>query len=151
MPADLLLTTFPPAAGALSSVLSSTLSAAFLAAVLAPLPVRAQAQRTDVCALVACSASGQRAAALTEPARARPGALGTATPSHTTAPASATTDRPAPTTAPRDPWVRRFQGRETEGEDACLLNFGLDGQLARKGTLDTHVLGRTQAWHGLAY
>lgn len=145
MPADLLPATFPPAAAALSSLLSPTLSAAFLAALLAPLPVRAQAQRVDVCALVACSASGQRAAVLTEPARARTGAQGAPT-----RPASATTDRPAPTAAPRDPWARRFQGRETEDEDTCLLNFGLDGQLARKGTLDTHVLGRTQAWRAPA-
>ena len=129
---------------ALPTALPAALLAAFSAALLAPLPVQAQAQRADVCTLVACSASGQRAAAFTEPAGARP-----ARPPATAAPFTAP-DRPTPAAPARDPWARRFQGRETEGEDACLLNFGLGGQLARKGTLDTHVLGRTQTWRGLA-
>jgi hypothetical protein len=106
------------------------------AALLAPLP--AAAQRVDVCALVACSASGQRAAVLAEGAR----------------PAARTTDtaprRPAQNETPRDPWARRFQGRENEDDDVCLLNFGIGGQLARKGTVDSHVLGRTQAWRAPA-
>jgi hypothetical protein len=103
------------------------------AASLAPLPARAQ--RVDVCALVACSASGQRAAIIAEPAPARPRP-------------AATADRPAQEHEPatRDPWARRFQGRETEDDDVCLLNFGIGGQLARKGSVDSHVLGRTQAW-----
>lgn len=121
------------------------LPAALLAALaaLAALPAQAQtqAQRVDVCALVACSASGQHAAAFTEPARAQPVARSSAVPPPT-AP-----DRPAPAAPPRDPWARRFQGRETD-DDVCLLNVGLGGQLARKGTFDTHVLGRTQAWRG---
>jgi hypothetical protein len=101
------------------------------AASLAPLPARAQ--RVDVCALVACSASGQRAAVIAEPVaqpRPRP---------------AAPSDRPAQEQA-RDPWARRFQGRETEDDDVCLLNVGIDGQLARKGNINSHVLGRKQAW-----
>ena len=101
---------------------------------LAPLP--AAAQRVDVCTLVSCSASGQRAAVLAEPAPVRP-------------PAPATR-RPAQDAAPRDPWARRFQGRENEDEDVCLLNVGIGGQLARKGAIDSHVLGRTQAWRAPA-
>jgi len=106
------------------------------AASLAPLPARAQ--RVDVCALVSCSASGQRAAVIAEPvAQPRP------------RPAT-TSDRPPqqetqqqPT---RDPWARRFQGRETEDDDVCLLNVGIGGQLARKGSVNSHVLGRSQVW-----
>jgi hypothetical protein len=100
---------------------------------LAALPARAQ--RVDVCALVSCSASGQRAAILDDPVPARPAAQ-----------ASAAARRPAQEALPRDPWARRFQGRETEDEDVCLLNVGIGGQLARKGTIDSHVLGRTQTW-----
>jgi hypothetical protein len=102
------------------------------AASLAPLPARAQ--RVDVCALVSCSASGQRAAVIAEPVaqpRPRP---------------PATSDRPTQAETTRDPWVRRFQGRETEDDDVCLLNVGIGGQLARKGSVDSHVLGRTQVW-----
>jgi hypothetical protein len=102
------------------------------AASLAPLPARAQ--RVDVCALVACSASGQRAAIIAEPVaqpRPRP---------------PAPSDRSAQEQAVRDPWARRFQGRETEDDDVCLLNVGIGGQLARKGSVDSHVLGRKQAW-----
>ena len=99
------------------------------AAILAPLP--AWAQSVDVCALVSCSASGQRAAVLDEPVPTRP---------------SATPRRPARDPVTRDPWARRFQGRETADDDVCLLNFGIGGQLARKGTIDSHVLGRTQTW-----
>ena len=99
------------------------------AAILAPLP--AWAQSVDVCARVSCSASGQRAAVLEEPVPKRP---------------STTPRRSAQETVTRDPWARRFQGRETDDEDVCLLNFGIGGQLARKGTVDSHVLGRTQTW-----
>ncbi|MCS0583043.1 hypothetical protein NX784_15750 [Massilia pinisoli] len=102
------------------------------AASLAPLPVHAQ--RVDVCALVSCSASGQRAAVIAEQVpqpRPRP---------------PATSDRPAPAEPTRDPWARRFQGRETEDDDVCLLNVGIGGQLARKGGVDSHVLGRKQVW-----
>lgn len=106
-------------------------------ALLAPLP--ASAQRVDVCALVSCSASGQRAAVLDEPATPRPAA-----------PAAAVARRPAQDDTPRDPWARRFQGRENEDEDVCLLNFGIGGQLARKGTIDSHVLGRSQVWRAPA-
>jgi hypothetical protein len=106
------------------------------AASLAPLPARAQ--RVDVCALVACSASGQRAAVIAEPvAQPRP------------RPAT-TSDRPTQQETQqqrtRDPWARRFQGRETDDDDVCLLNFGIDGQLARKGSVDAHALGRKQVW-----
>lgn len=131
------------------------LAAAFLAAcsaaVLAPLPAQAQAQRVDVCALVACSASGQRAAAFAEPARTRPVLPPSVLPSSALPPSGAP-DQSTPVVAAapvRDPWARHFQGREAD-DDVCLLNFGLNGQLARKGTLDTHVLGRTQAWRGTA-
>ena len=123
--------------------LPTWLSAAFLAAVFITAP--AQAQRVDVCALVACSASGQRAAAFAEPAQVWP-AVRPATPPSIAAP-SAPPDRSAPAAPARDPWARRFQGREAD-DDVCLLNFGLNGQLARKGTFDTHVLGRTQTWRG---
>ena len=106
------------------------------AASLAPLPARAQ--RVDVCALVSCSASGQRAAVIAEPVAQpwpRP---------------PATLDRPAQQEtqqqATRDPWARRFQGRETEDDDACLLNVGIGGQLAGKGAVDSHVLGRKRVW-----
>jgi hypothetical protein len=102
------------------------------AASLAPLPARAQ--RVDVCALVSCSASGQRAAVIAEPvAQPRP------------RPAT-TSDRPAQEPATRDPWARRFQGRETEDDDVCLLNVGIGGQLASKGSVDAHALGRRQVW-----
>ena len=104
-----------------------------VATLLAPLP--ASAQRVDVCALVSCSASGQRAAVLDEPVPTRP---------------SATPRRPARDPVTRDPWARRFQGRETADDDVCLLNFGIGGQLARKGSIDSHVLGRTQAWRAPA-
>jgi len=107
------------------------------AAILAPLPARAQ--RVDVCALVSCSASGQRAAAFDEPVPAQPAAR-----------ASAQPRRPTQEATPRDPWAHRFQGRETEDDDACLLNVGIGGQLARKGTIASHVLGRTQAWRAPA-
>ena len=103
------------------------------AALFAPLP--AAAQRVDVCALVACSASGQGAAVLAEPAQARP---------------AAAQRRPAQTETTRDPWARRFQGRENEDDDVCLLNFGIGGQLARKGAVDSHLLGRTQVWRAPA-
>ena len=103
------------------------------AVILAPLP--AWAQSVDVCAVVSCSASGQRAAVLDEPAPTRPSAI---------------PRRPTQDPVTRDPWARRFQGRETEEEDACLLNFGIGGQLARKGTVDSHVLGRTQTWRTAA-
>ena len=106
------------------------------AASLAPLPARAQ--RVDVCALVSCSASGKHAAVIAEPVaqpRPRPPAI---------------PDRPMqqetqqqPT---RDPWARRFQGRETEDDDVCLLNVGIGAQLARKGSVDSHMLGRRQVW-----
>jgi hypothetical protein len=102
------------------------------AASLAPLPARAQ--RVDVCALVSCSASGQRAAVIAEPvAQPRP------------RPAT-TSDRPPQAEPARDPWARRFQGRATEDDDVCLLNFGIGGQLARKGSVDSRVLGRRQVW-----
>jgi hypothetical protein len=103
------------------------------AASLAPLPARAQ--RVDVCALVSCSASGQRAPVIAEPAPARPRP-------------AATADRPAQEHEPatRDPWARRFQGRETDDDDVCLLNFGIGGQLASKGGIDAHALGRKQVW-----
>ena len=104
-----------------------------ISVMLAPQPARAQ--RVDVCALVSCSASGQRAAAFADPVQARPAAQ-----------APATSRRPAREETPRDPWARRFQGRETEDEDVCLLNVGIGGQLARNGTLASHVLGRTQTW-----
>ena len=107
------------------------------AALLAPLP--ASAQRVDVCALVSCSASGQRAAVLDEPAQTRPAA-----------PTPTVTRRPTQDATTRDPWARRFQGRENEDEDVCLLNVGIGGQLARKGSLDSHVLGRTQTWRAPA-
>ena len=109
-----------------------------VAALLAPLP--ASAWGADICALVSCSASGQRAAVLDEPAQTRPAA-------HT---APAVTRRPAQEDTARDPWARRYQGRENEDEDVCLLNFGIGGQLARKGSIDSHVLGRTQAWRAPA-
>lgn len=137
MPTAAVLPTFP--ATPLARRLPAALLAAVSAVLLAPLP--AQAQRADVCALVACSASGQRATVFTQP---------DPTPGRPAARPSAAPDRPVPAAPTRDPWVRRFQGWETEGEDACLLNFGLGGQLARKGTLDTHVLGRTQTWRGPA-
>lgn len=160
MPTELPHALYLPAAAALPTTLPRPLPrplprlfpvavlVALSAALVAPLP--AQAQRLDVCALVACSASGVRSAALTEQARARPATRPSATPSSpvlaSTAPDRATPAAPA---APaRDPWARRVQGRDTEDGDACLLNFGLDTQLARKGTLETHVLGRTQAWRG---
>ncbi|WP_156895681.1 hypothetical protein [Massilia putida] len=104
-----------------------------VAAILAPLP--AWAQRVDVCALVSCSASGQRAAVFADPAPARP---------------SAVPLRPAQDAVTRDPWARRFQGREAEDQDVCLLSLGIGGQLAGKGTLDSHVLGRTQTWRAAA-
>jgi hypothetical protein len=104
-----------------------------VAAILAPLP--AWSQRVDVCALVSCSASGQRAAVIAEPVPTRP---------------SAVPPRPAQDPVTRDPWARRFQGRETEDEDVCLLNFGIGGQLASKGTIASHVLGRTQTWRAAA-
>ena len=107
------------------------------AALLAPLP--ASAQRVDVCALVSCSAGGQRPAVLDEPAQPQPGARTTTA-----------TRRPTQDAPPRDPWARRYQGRENEDEDVCLLNFGIGGQLARKGSIDSHVLGRTQAWRAPA-
>jgi hypothetical protein len=108
------------------------------AALLAPLP--AAAQRVDVCALVSCSASGQRAAVFDEPVHTRPAGR---TP-------AAAARRPAQEDTTRDPWARRFQGRENEDEDVCLLNFGIGGQLARKGSIDSHVLGRTQVWRAPA-
>ena len=107
------------------------------AALFVPLP--ALAQGVDVCALVSCSASGQRAAVLDEPAQPRPAAR-TAT----------ATRRPAQDEPARDPWARRYQGRENDDEDVCLLNFGIGGQLARKGSIDSHVLGRTQTWRAPA-
>jgi len=151
------------------------LAAAFLAAcsaaVLVPLPAQAQAQRVDVCALVACSASGQQAAVFAEPARTRPvlppsilpssvlppsvlppSVLSSSVLPSSVLPPSGAPDQSVPVVAAapvRDPWARHFQGREAD-DDVCLLNFGLNGQLARKSTLDTHVLGRTQAWRGTA-
>ena len=107
------------------------------AALLASLP--ASAQRVDVCALVSCSASGQRAAVLDEPAPTRPATQTTTV-----------TRRPAQDETTRDPWARRYQGRENEDEDVCLLNVGIGGQLARKGSIASHVLGRTQAWRAPA-
>lgn len=108
-----------------------------ISVILAPQP--AWAQRVDVCALVSCSASGQRAAAFDDPVPARPAAQ-----------ASTLPRRPAQEETPRDPWARRFQRRETEDEDVCLLNVGIGGQLASKGTLASHVLGRTQTWRAAA-
>ena len=107
------------------------------AALFVPLP--AWAQGVNVCSLVSCSASGQRAAVLDEPAQPRPAAR-----------TAAVTRRPTQDATTRDPWARRFQGRENEDEDVCLLNFGIGGQLARKGSIDSHVLGRTQAWRAPA-
>lgn len=101
------------------------------AAGLAPLPARAQ--RVDVCALVSCSASGQRAVLIAEPAPARP---------RPAAPPA----QPVQADTTRDPWARRFQGREAEDDDVCLLNVGIGGQLGRKGSVDSHVLGRRQVW-----
>jgi hypothetical protein len=89
----------------------------------------------NVCSLVSCSASGQHAAVLDEPAQPRRAAR-----------TAAAARRPAQDDTTRDPWARRFQGRENEDDDVCLLNFGIGGQLARKGSIDSHVLGRTQAW-----
>ncbi len=103
------------------------------AALLVPLP--AFAQGVNVCSLVSCSASGRHAAVLDEPAQPRRAAR-----------TAAAARRPAQEDTTRDPWARRFQGRENEDEDVCLLNFGIGGQLARKGSIDSHVLGRTQAW-----
>jgi hypothetical protein len=102
-------------------------------------PLSAFAQGVNVCALVSCSASGQRAAVLDEPAQPRPAARTTTV-----------ARRPAQEESTRDPWARRFQGRDNEDEDVCLLNFGIGGQLARKGSIDSHVLGRTQAWRAPA-
>jgi hypothetical protein len=31
-------------------------------------------------------------------------------------------------------------------DDVCLLNFGIGGQLASKGGIDAHALGRKQVW-----
>lgn len=107
------------------------------AALLMPLP--AFAQGVNVCSLVSCSASGRHATVLDEPAQpGRP------------AQATAVARRPAQEDTTRDPWARRFQGRENEDEDVCLLNFGIGGQLARNGSIDSHVLGRTQAWRAPA-
>lgn len=103
------------------------------------IPLTAWAQGVNVCALVSCSASGQRAAVLDEPAPTKPAA-------RTTVAAR----RPTPDETPRDPWARRFQGRENEDEDVCLLNVGIGGQLARKGSIDSHVLGRTHIWRAPA-
>jgi hypothetical protein len=122
MPSDWIRTFFPLAAAA---------------ALLAPLP--ASAQRVDVCALVSCSASGQRAAVLDERAPPPPAAR---TPT--------ATRRPAQDGPTRDPWARRYQGRENDDEDVCLLNVGIGGQMARKGSIDSHVLGRTQTWRAPA-
>jgi hypothetical protein len=102
-------------------------------------PLSAFAQGVNVCALVSCSASGQRAAVLDGPALTRP-----------TARTTTVTRRPAQDDTTRDPWARRFQGRDNDDEDVCLLNFGIGGQLARKGTIDSHVLGRTQTWRTAA-
>jgi hypothetical protein len=110
-----------------------------LAAIAFLAPLSASAQRVNVCALVSCSAGGQHAAVLDEPAPPRPAARTTAV-----------ARRPAQEDTTRDPWARRFQGRENEDEDVCLLNFGIGGQLARKGSIDSHVLGRTQAWRAPA-
>jgi len=107
------------------------------AALLVPRPVFAQ--DVNVCALVSCSASGQRTAVLDEPAQPRPAARTTAL-----------ARRPPQEDTTRDPWARRFQGRENEDEDVCLLNFGIGGQLARKGSIDSHVLGRTHVWRAPA-
>ena len=107
------------------------------AALLVPLP--AFAQGVNVCSLVSCSASGQHAAMLDEPAQPRPAARTTAV-----------ARRPTQEDTTRDPWARRFQGRENEDEDVCLLNFGIGGQLAGKGSIDSHVLGRTQEWRAPA-
>jgi hypothetical protein len=102
-------------------------------------PLSAFAQGVNVCALVSCSASGQRAAVLDAPALTRP-----------TVRTTTVTRRPAQDDTTRDPWARRFQGRDNDDEDVCLLNFGIGGQLARKGSIDSHVLGRTQAWRAPA-
>ncbi len=102
-------------------------------------PLSASAQHVNVCALVSCSASGQRPAVLDEPLQTRPAAR-----------TASVTQRPAQAETTRDPWARRFQGRDNEDEDVCLLNFGIGGQLARKGSIDSHVLGRTQAWRAPA-
>jgi len=110
---------------------------ALAAAALVSLP--AAAQGVNVCALVSCSASGQRAAVLDEGAPTKPAA-------RTTVAAR----RPTQEESTRDPWARRFQGRENEDEDVCLLNVGIGGQLARKGSIDSHVLGRTQIWRAPA-
>ena len=107
------------------------------AALLVPLPTFAQG--VNVCSLVSCSASGRHAAVLDEPAQPRRAAR-----------TAAVARRPAQEDTTRDPWARRFQGRENEDEDVCLLNFGIGGQLARKGSIDSHVLGRTQAWRAPA-
>lgn len=107
------------------------------AALLIPLP--AFAQGVNVCSLVSCGASGRHAAVLAEPAQPRRAAR-----------TAAVAGRPAQDDTTRDPWARRFQGRENEDDDVCLLNFGIGGQLARKGSIDSHVLGRTRAWRGPA-
>ena len=107
------------------------------AALLIPLP--AFAQDVNVCSLVSCSASGKHAAVLDEPAQPRRAAR-----------TAAAARRPAQDDTTRDPWARRFQGRENEDDDVCLLNFGIGGQLARKGSIDSHLLGRTQAWRAPA-
>jgi hypothetical protein len=110
-----------------------------LAAIALLAPLSASAQRVDVCALVSCSASGQRAVVLDEPAQTRPAA-----------PTAPVARQPTHDDTTRDPWARRYQGRENEDEDVCLLNFGIGGQLARKGSIDSHVLGRTQEWRAPA-
>ncbi|MFS2022379.1 hypothetical protein [Massilia sp. CT11-137] len=107
------------------------------AALLIPLP--AFAQGVNVCSLVSCGASGQHAAVLDDPAQPRRAAR-----------TAAVAGRPARDDTTRDPWARRFQGRENEDDDVCLLNFGIGGQLARKGSIDSHVLGRTRAWRAPA-
>jgi hypothetical protein len=108
-------------------------------AVAALVSLPASAQGVNVCALVSCSASGQRAAVLDEGAQPRPVAR-----------KKEAARRPAQEDTTRDPWARRFQGRENEDEDVCLLNVGIGGQLAKKGSIDSHVLGRTQTWRAPA-
>lgn len=111
--------------------------AALLAIAAAALPAMAQAQ--TLCGTVSCSATQIAPDTLRQIAAAE-----TARAHATMAPGTA--DRNRRLASMRDQWDQNIARPEDQEDYACLLSFGLGGQLEKMGFVGTRVLGKTQVW-----
>lgn len=109
---------------------------AMVAIAVVVLPAAAQSQ--TACSTVSCNTSRLtpeilKAIATTETSRAE------------VLMSSAPEDRPL-RPSPREQWDQHIPARAEQEDYACLLSFGVGGQLGKQGFLGTRVLGKTQVW-----